>query len=69
MFLYHPLIYDSIPVDMNECDGDNDCDHICNNLHCTEGRYNCSCNSGYRLGKDDHSCIGESIMYSGIRIV
>ena len=35
------------------------CDQICNNTHCTEGKYACSCYEGYVLGSDGHTCLGE----------
>ena len=47
-------------TDINECAMDMDnCDHICNNTHCTEGKYACSCYEGYVLGSDGHTCLGE----------
>ena len=46
--------YSSIP-DIDECSSSstNECDHVCTN---TEGSYTCSCNSGYTLKADEHSC-------------
>ncbi len=45
--------------DINEC-SDSDCDQICTNLDCTNGRFTCSCTAGYYLGNDNHSCIGQN---------
>lgn len=55
-------------ADIDECSSDlsNLCDHLCNNLYCTEGRYNCSCYETYQLNKDGHTCKGiGSIFISG----
>lgn len=42
--------------DIDECAADTDgCDHICMN---TPGSYTCSCNSGYNLLTDGHTCTG-----------
>ena len=45
-----------IPLDINEC-GDNtdNCTQVCTN---TDGSFTCSCNSGYTLVADGHSCEG-----------
>ena len=43
-------------VDINECDTSNGgCNHTCTN---TDGSYTCSCNSGYELNSDSHTCNG-----------
>ena len=43
-------------VDIDECRENTDgCSQICTN---TIGSYRCSCNSGYRLGTDGHTCNG-----------
>ena len=45
-------------LDANEClGGSHVCAQICHN---TPGSYSCSCNSGYRLNLDGHSCNGIS---------
>ena len=45
-------------TDINEC-ADNYCSQNCDNLDCLSGRYQCSCNSGYQLASDNHTCIGK----------
>ena len=43
-------------VDINECDTSNGgCDTTCTN---TVGSYYCSCNTGYELDNDQHTCNG-----------
>ena len=43
-------------IDANEClVGSDSCAQTCHN---TAGSYTCSCNSGYRLNLDGHSCNG-----------
>ena len=42
--------------DVNECMlGSDSCEHNCSN---TVGSYTCSCNSGYTLNRDGHTCDG-----------
>ena len=42
--------------DINECDTSNGgCDHNCSN---SIGSYKCSCDAGYKLADDEHSCEG-----------
>ena len=44
-------------TDVNECATQNGgCHHNCHN---TVGSYHCSCNDGYTLGRDDHTCSGK----------
>ena len=44
-------------LDINECDlGTSGCTQVCNN---TIGSYICSCNAGYILGVDNHTCNGK----------
>lgn len=51
-------------LDINECtDGTHHCDQICTNLDCQSGRYNCSCDSGYTLASDGHTCLGNYTKY------
>ena len=46
-----------LPVDMNQCSTDNGgCDHTCTDL--IPG-YQCSCDDGFELSSDDHSCDGK----------
>ena len=42
-------------VDINECEGYNDCHQICTN---TEGSYYCSCDNGFVLAADNRTCTG-----------
>ena len=50
------LIY-KLLLDIDECQRDTDgCSQICTN---TIGSYICSCNSGYRLNTDRHTCNGK----------
>ena len=42
-------------VDINECEGYNDCHQICTN---TEGSYYCSCDTGFVLTADNRTCQG-----------
>ena len=43
-------------IDVDECSEATDgCAQNCTN---TNGSYTCSCNTGYRLGNDEHSCYG-----------
>ena len=41
--------------DINECNGNHTCDHICIN---TVGSYYCSCYSGFILQSDNRKCEG-----------
>ena len=46
-------------LDIDECSEDSDgCAQNCVN---TIGSYTCSCNTGYNLGSDGRSCIGERV--------
>ena len=43
-------------TDLNECHFNNgNCAHHCTN---TDGSYYCTCNAGYQLSTDKHSCVG-----------
>ena len=47
-------------VDINECVEETDgCTQNCTN---TNGSYICSCNTGYRLDSDRHSCYGKFVL-------
>ena len=49
-------------TERDECDLDTDnCDQVCTN---TDGSYTCSCNSGFTLDADGHSCTGTFIVSS-----
>ena len=51
-------------ADINECTEDTDgCQQVCTN---SVGSYSCSCNRGYRLASDDHSCNGKLMNYKNI---
>ena len=46
----------SILLDIDECQqGISGCSQVCTN---TIGSYKCSCNAGYQLTNDSHTCIG-----------
>ncbi len=47
-------------ADINECEGFNDCEHVCVN---TDGSFTCSCNPGFTLAIDEKRCIGERVKY------
>ena len=42
-------------VDINECEGYNDCHQNCTN---TDGSYYCSCDTGFVLAVDNRTCQG-----------
>ena len=45
-----------MPADINECEANvAGCEHSCNNFH---RGYNCTCEDGYALSRDGHSCLG-----------
>ena len=50
--------YYSCIADIDECEYDHvhACEHFCNN---TEGSYECSCEEGFDLGDNNHTCIGK----------
>jgi len=44
-------------IDINECENEKGgCEHSCQNA---DGTYQCSCDNGYTLNDDKHSCTGE----------
>ena len=46
-------------ADVNECNGENACDHVCHN---TVGSYYCSCKKGYALAAGNKKCVGERLI-------
>ena len=46
--------------DINECNGDHECDQVCTN---TDGSFVCSCDDGYLLQADGRTCEGISYIY------
>ena len=47
-------------TDINECQFNNgQCGHHCTN---TDGSYYCTCNAGYRLTTNKHSCVGMYVL-------
>jgi len=47
-------------TDVNECQTDNGgCTQTCYN---TDGSYQCTCDKGYELTDDDHTCAGKIIV-------
>jgi len=55
-FCVNILILSTGFVDIDECAESNPCAQICNN---TNGSYQCSCNNGFLLDGDGHSCNGK----------
>ncbi len=50
------IFFYSFILDTNECLNQNGgCEHSCTD---TEGSYECSCEMGYALKEDQHSCQG-----------
>lgn len=48
-------------IDIDEClAGLSNCEHLCDNLYCTQGKYKCLCHEGYQLNNDGYSCKGLS---------
>ena len=50
-----PLKHSVFFPDIDECTGVNDCQQICTN---TAGSYTCSCESGFVLFENGHTCNG-----------
>ena len=48
-------------IDINECDGINDCQQICTN---TEGSFTCNCTGGFSLAQDERNCTGMKALLS-----
>jgi len=54
ILVMHHNKYIPLDVDINECsDSNGGCQHNCTN---TIGSYYCSCDAGYSLDQDGHSC-------------
>ena len=51
-------------ADTDECSVSNGgCDSSVNgDCENTDGSYKCTCNTGYQLGTDQHTCIGMSLL-------
>ena len=48
-----------LPTDIDECsEGISECSQLCIN---TIGSYSCSCQNGYQLDSDNHTCLGKII--------
>ena len=45
--------------DNNECEGTNDCEHLCANI---DGGFQCSCLNGYELESNDRNCKGNHVI-------
>lgn len=45
----------AIYLDIDECSSSDPCEQVCTN---SEGSYECSCDPGYSLDDDQHSCNG-----------
>ena len=53
---YGKMVNVTTTLDIDECQVDNGgCNQECNN---NAGSYNCSCENGYELTDDNHTCIG-----------
>ena len=53
--LYVCIIQNVYCLDINECAGDHECHHLCNN---TDGSFRCYCNPGYVLDSNGTTCTG-----------
>lgn len=51
-------IFNDFFVDINECNGVNNCSQLCANR---EPGYACSCNVGFRIDEDKQSCNGKLV--------
>ena len=64
VYCYTLILILLIFVDINECVTDNgNCSHDCTN---TPGSYLCSCNNGYSIDTDGHSCSGNYQLFSTV---
>ena len=53
--LQKPINVFCLCLDVNECNGDHECDHNCTNI---EGTFECLCDPGYELQPDNRTCEG-----------
>ena len=62
IYIYIFNIYiNTIHTDIDECsEGISGCTQLCTN---TIGSYRCSCQYGYQLGIDNHTCLGKIITH------
>ena len=51
----HALKFSFAYTDIDECDEDHGCHHLCNN---TDGSFHCYCDPGYMLHSNGTTCIG-----------
>ena len=62
MIIIIPSTFNAFIIDIDECRSNTDgCSQVCTN---TVGSYVCSCNSGYRLSEDRHTCNGNETRMS-----
>ena len=53
---FHTSLINLLPSDINECESNAaGCEHGCTNF---DGGYSCTCEDGYALSRDLHSCLG-----------
>ena len=54
----HLRILNMLFKDINECNGNHQCDHNCTNM---DRSFKCSCDPGYELQPDNRTCEGFNI--------
>lgn len=55
------LAFDSFNKDVDECDRFLPCDQLCTN---SDGSFQCSCHTGYRMDNSSQTCEGNPILCS-----